>query len=789
MRMRILKIIALAILGTFLVGLLAGVGGYYFIQRNLPSLNTLQEYNPNLITRVYSTDGQVVGEFFIERRIVVPLSNMPSHLVKAFIAIEDARFYEHEGVDYKGIMRALQKNISAGRIVQGGSTITQQLVKSFFLTPERSISRKVKEAIISFRIEKNLDKEEILYLYLNQIYLGKGAYGVQAASEIYFGKNASELNIAEAALLAALPKAPSRYSPYSHPEAAAKRQGHVLMRMLEEGFISREEMEEALYYTIKLRPKAVRSLWVSPYFTEHIRKYIAEKYGEDMLYRGGLKVFTTINVEMQKAANEAVAAGLRAHDRRRGFRGPLRTLTVAEDIDSFIEEGDQALSRRPIEVNRQYKGLVTEVSSLKRYVTVKIGSREGRIYFTDMNWARLYNPTNDADGGKQIRFSEILHEGDVVHVRVKRLPVNETDSVRLSLDQDPIAQAAILAMDPATGHVKAMVGGSNFSRSEFNRAIQAKRQPGSAFKPLIYAAALDSGYTPSTIVIDSPLVFEEAIRDELDWKPRNYEGEFYGPTTIREALAHSRNVVTIKVLKDIGVNTAAEYAVRLGIKSPINRDLSFALGSSSVSLLELTTAYATFAALGMRPEPIFISRITDKDGKVLEEHLPSFTESMSRQTAYIVTNLLQGVVQNGTGRRAKALNRPVAGKTGTTNHLNDAWFLGYTPDLVAGAWIGYDEEKPLGRHETGARAALPVWLKFMEKVTEGTPARNFAIPEGIVFAKIDAETGLPAGPSTKETIFEAYKEGTAPTPASEEVRPTHTERFFEMDIEGSETDE
>ncbi|MCP3678199.1 MAG: penicillin-binding protein, partial [Deltaproteobacteria bacterium] len=285
---------------------------------------------------------------------------------------------------------------------------------------------------------------------------------------------------------------------------------------------------------------------------------------------------------------------------------------------------------------------------------------EGRIYFTDMNWARLYNPTNDADGGKQIRFSEILHEGDVVHVRVKRLPVDETDPVRLSLDQEPIAQAAIIAIDPATGHVKAMVGGANFSRSEFNRAIQAKRQPGSAFKPLIYAAALDSGYTPSTIVIDSPLVFEEAIRDELDWKPRNYEGEFYGPTTIREALSHSRNVVTIKVLKEIGVNTAAEYAVRLGIKSPLSRDLSLALGSSAVSLLELTNAYATFAALGMRPEPIFISRITDKDGKVLEEHLPSFTESMSRQTAYIVSNLLQGVVQNGTGRRARVLDRPVA---------------------------------------------------------------------------------------------------------------------------------
>ncbi|MFQ5587000.1 MAG: penicillin-binding protein 1A, partial [Thermodesulfobacteriota bacterium] len=784
--MRILKFIVLILLGTFVTGLLAGVGGYYYIQRNLPSLNTLQEYNPNLITRVYSTDGQVIGEFFIERRIVVPLSKMPSHLVKAFIATEDARFFDHEGLDYKGIMRALHKNLSAGKIVQGGSTITQQLVKSFFLTPERSISRKIKEAIISYRIEKNLNKEEILYLYLNQIYLGKGAYGVQAAAEIYFGKNVEELNLAEAALLAGLPKAPSRYSPYTHPEAARRRQEYVLTRMLEEGYVSREDMEDALNYSMRLRPKSIRSLWVSPYFTEHIRKYIAEKYGEDLLYRGGLQVHTTLNVEMQKAANEAVAYGLKMHDRRRGFRGPIRTLVTEDEIDAFIEEGDQELSRRPIELNRSYKALVTSLSPLKRYVTVKIGSREGRIYFTDMNWARLYNPTNDPDGGRQIRLSEILQEGDVVLVKVKHLPRKETDPVRLTLEQEPLAQAALIAIDPSTGHVKAMVGGADFARSEFNRAIQAKRQAGSAFKPIIYAAALDNGYTPSTIVVDSPLVFEEAIRDEVDWKPRNYEGKFYGPTTIRDALAHSRNVITVKVLKDIGVDTAVGYAERLGIESPLNRDLSFALGSTAVSLLDLTTAYATFAALGMRPAPTFILRITDKDGNVLEEHQPSFTESLSRQTSYIITNLLQGVVQNGTGRRAKALNRPVAGKTGTTNNLNDAWFIGYTPDLVAGAWIGYDEERALGNRETGARAALPIWLSFMKKVTEGTPIRNFTIPEGIVFAKIDAETGLPAGPSTKKAIFEAFKEGTAPTSVAEEVRPTHTERFFEMDIEGSE---
>ncbi|MFQ5329630.1 MAG: penicillin-binding protein 1A [Thermodesulfobacteriota bacterium] len=468
--MQVLKIAALAVLGIFVAGLLTGVGGYYYIQRNLPSLNTLHEYNPNLITRVYAEDGQVIGEFFIERRIVVPLSKMPDYLVNAFIAIEDARFFEHEGVDYQGILRALKENLYAGRIVQGGSTITQQLVKSFFLTPERSISRKIKEAIISYRIENNLSKEEILFLYLNQIYLGKGAYGVQAASEIYFSKNVEELNIAEAALLAGLPKAPSRYSPYNHPEAARTRQGLVLTRMLEEGFVSRVEVEEALFDPLRLRPKSVRSLWVSPYFTEYIRQYIAEQYGEDLLYRGGLKVFTTINVEMQKAANEAVAAGVRAHDRRRGFRGPLRTLTIMEDVDDFIAEGDKTLARHPIELNRHYKALVTALNPLKRYVSVTIGSREGRINYTDMNWARLYNPTKAPDGGKRTRVSEILHEDDVVYVKVKTLPKSETEPVRLTLEQEPLAQAALIAIDPATGFVKAMVGGADFSKSEFNRA-------------------------------------------------------------------------------------------------------------------------------------------------------------------------------------------------------------------------------------------------------------------------------------------------------------------------------
>jgi penicillin-binding protein 1A len=785
--MKIVKLFVFAIIGIFIIGLVVGFGAYYYIQSNLPTLSTIHEYNPNAITKIYSEDGQVIGEFFIERRIVAPLAKMGPSLIKAFIATEDARFFEHEGIDYKGILRALYKNLSAGRIVQGGSTITQQLAKSFFLNPERSISRKIKEAIISYRIENNLSKDEILYLYLNQIYLGNGAYGVQAAAETYFGKDAEKLTLAEAAMLAGLPKAPSRYSPYNFPEIAKRRQEYVLTRMLEEGFITRVNMETAMNYPIKLRPKKVKSLWVAPYFTEHIRRYIAARYGEDLLYRGGLQVFTTLDVEMQKAANEAVALGLKKHDRRRGFRGPIRTITTQEELEAFIDEGNLELIKRPIKLGGIYNGIVTTISPIKRYIAVKIGSRNGRIYFTDMNWARLYNPTNDPDGGKYFRLEEILKESDVILVKVKKLPKNVTDTIRLSLEQEPLAQASLVAMDLLTGHVKAMVGGADFSKSEFNRAVQAKRQPGSAFKPIIYTAAIENGYTPSTIIVDSPLIFEDAIREEFDWKPKNYEERFYGPTTVRHAFEYSRNVVTIKILKDIGVSAAIEYAHKLGINSPLTRDLSLALGSSAVSLLELTTAYGTLAASGRRQEPLFITRITDKDGNILVENKPVSTEVLDQQTAYIMTNLLQGVIQEGTGRRAKVLGRPVAGKTGTTNNLNDAWFVGYTPDIVTGTWIGYDDEKPLGKHETGAKAALPIWLTFMQKVTAGTPIKNFTVPEGIVFVKIDAETGLLAGPSTKKAIFEAFKEGTAPTAFSMGDSVLPSERFFEMDINGSDT--
>ncbi len=791
---KMIKQIAIAATALIFFTVVLPLTLYLYFASTLPPLNSLQEYNPNIITKVYSNDGQIIGEFYIERRIVVPFQKIPPRLIKAFLAAEDAMFYEHKGIDYWSILRAFYRNIEAGKIVQGGSTITQQVAKSFFLTPERSLSRKIKEALLANRIEKNLSKDDILYLYLNQIYLGNGAYGVQAASEIYFGKDVGNINLAEAALLAGLPKAPSKYSPYHYPDIARQRQEYVLRRMLEEGFIAREDEEKALRYSIKLKPKEIRSLWVGPYFTEHVRRYIDEKYGEDLLYRGGLQIYTTLDVEKQKAANEAVAFGLMEYEKRRGFRGTADQLTEQEDIDEFIAKSDAELNGEQLKPEKVYEGLVTGVDIREQYFTVAIGKYMAQLTFEDAAWAKLYNPTDNPDEGKHQELTQIIKKGDIIKVAVKSIPEDNKEPIQVTLEQEPLVNASLIAIEPGTGYVKAMVGGADFAKSQFNRAVQAKRQPGSAFKPIIYAAALDKGYTPASVIVDSPIIFEEALKGAekkgnnpdtgTDWKPRNFDEKFHGPTTFRQALTYSRNVVTIKILKDIGVNYAVEYARKLGVQSQLNNDLSLALGSSSISLLELTNAYAVFANMGTRIEPVFITKITDKAGNILEETSTTIETVLTPQTAYIMTNLLAGVIQDGTGQRAKALGRPAAGKTGTTNDLNDAWFIGFTPNLIAGSWMGYDDERPLGHMETGARAALPIWLKFMQKALEGTYVKDFQIPEGVMFTRIDRATGMPATPATEKAIFEAFKEGTAPIedvnlPSVE--RTAAPEKFFEMD--------
>ena len=761
-------------------GMVGVAGVYFYISRNLPKIFSLKDYRPPVITTVYSDDNRKIAEFFKERRIVIPLSQMPDMLKKAFIAAEDSRFYTHKGIDVLSIMRAFLKNIEAGTIVQGGSTITQQVTKSFFLTPEKSYIRKIKEAILAYRIDKKFTKNEIFFLYLNQIYLGHGAYGVEAASENYFGKSAQELNLAECAILAGLPQAPSRYSPFKYPERAKQRQIYVLNRMVEEGFITNIQATEAINKELDIKPRKSWYIEEVPVYTEHIRRYIEKKYGADILYKEGLKIYTAVNIEMQKIARREIEKGLYALDKRQGYRGPIKHFQL-EEIESFSKELQSELEKVPLEEGKITEGVVIEVNNKNNTVVVRIGNTLGIIKIEDMRWARKPDPEIAYFEAKVQIPGEVLSVGDVILVKVKNKILN-TDRWWLALEQIPKAQAALLCIESETGSVKVMVGGKDFKESQFNRAVQARRQPGSAFKPIIYAAALDKGYTPATMIIDSPIVYQDTEHG-FTWKPRNYKEKFYGPTLFRDALAKSRNVVTIKILKNIGIDYAIDYAKKLGITSKLNRDLSIALGSSGVSLLELVRAYSVFNNLGYLLHPVFITKIVDREGNVIEESSPVREKVIEKNTAYIMTNLLEGVVKYGTGYRVRALNRPVAGKTGTTNNLHDAWFVGYTPRYTTGTWVGFDDESSLGKFETGSRAASPIWLGFVHKILEGKPVRVFQVPEGVVFSKIDAETGLLPIPESKKTIFECFKEGTVPTEYTKKLDSiTEPEQFFKSDM-------
>lgn len=758
---RFLQILYLTLCVLAVAGGVAGGGAYFYFTRDLPKISTLKDYSPPIITTVYSDDNRKIAEFYRERRIVVPISNIPKILIDAFVAAEDARFYEHEGIDLFGIARAFLKNIEAGSIVQGGSTITQQVAKSFFLSMERSYSRKIREAILAYRIDSSFSKKEILFLYLNQIYLGHGAYGVAAAAENYFGKSVSELNLAEAAVLAGLPQAPSRYSPFIHPERAKQRQVYVLNRMMAEGYITNLQATEAINVKLEIKHRPNWYIENVPYYTEFVRQYVQDKYGKDVLYTEGLKVHTAVNIEMQKVAKAELNKGLKALDKRQGYRGPVDHLKT-EDIEDFSQHMEKRFAEEPLEAGRITKGVVVAIKDDGSKATVRLGNALGHLSVEDMSWASPPDPeTPSYQTPKVTDVAEALTVGDVIEVKVKS-QAEPSGVWQLALEQTPKVQGALLSMETETGYVKAMIGGRDFRQSQFNRAVQSRRQPGSAFKPIIYAAALEKGYTPATVIIDSALVFEDTERD-FTWKPNNYEQTFHGPTLFRTALTRSRNVVTVKILKDIGIDYVIDYARKLGIESELSRNLSIALGSSGVSLLELVRAYSVFANQGYRVTPCFVTKILDRDGNVLEENYPETEKTIDKATAYIITHLLQDVVKRGTGWRVKALNRPVAGKTGTTNNLYDAWFMGYTPGYVSGVWVGFDEEKSLGVNETGSRAASPIWLAFMQAVLEGKPVRAFPVPDGVVFAKIDAETGLLAIPESENPIFECFKEGTVPT--------------------------
>ncbi len=793
----LLRSLLLAASGVLLLAVAGIVGAYFYVASSLPRVETLEDYRPPVISRVYSEDGTLIAEFARERRIIVPVERMPRQLIQAFISAEDSNFFQHQGIDLISILRAALKNLLAGGIVQGGSTITQQVAKSLLLSPEKKFSRKFKEAILAWRMEKKLSKEEILYLYLNQIYLGHGAYGVQAAAENYFGKDVQDLTLAECAMLGGLPQAPSRYSPYRYLARAKERQKYVLGRMVTEGYITPEEAAVATAEPLHIHPRVNAHIAEAGYFTEQVRRYLEETYGAELLYTGGLEVHTTMNLHLQQAAQNAVQENLRNHDQRQGYRGPRRVLSLEEE-KGFLAEQENTLDGQPPALHTLLEGVLTGGSD--KVLQVRIGPFRGEIPLDSCRWAgrvRVVARGKAASGnanGSETR----LPIGSVLLVQVDGAEENGT--LHLRLEQQPQAQGALVALDPHSGQVRAMVGGYDFATSQFNRVLQARRLPGSAFKPIIYAAALDKGYTPANIVLDTPVIFKEKNEsgEENEWKPRNYSQHFFGPTSVRQALTHSNNVITIKILEDIGVNYAARYARKLGIESPLTQDLTLALGSSAITPLELATAYSVFANGGVRVDPIYITKILDRDGRVLESADPADFPSgpgkgqhlirqspervISPETAYLITNLMESVVRSGTGQRAKVLGRPVAGKTGTTNDLKDAWFGGFVPQLTAVAWVGYDQERPLGEKETGARAALPAWLAFMQEAVKGLEPLPFPVPEDIEFHAIDPATGLLAPEDSPDVSIEAFAPGTAPSRYALDEKPKARD-FFRLDME------
>jgi penicillin-binding protein 1A len=758
-------------------GVLFVVFLFFILSFNLPTVESLKDYKPSPGTTIYAEDGRIVGQIRIEKGVYVPLQRIPKHMKNAILATEDPRFYEHSGIDYRGIMRAALKNIIRLRISQGGSTITQQLTKTVFLSPERSFIRKIREIILARRLEKEISKDEILELYLNKIYFGHGAYGVQMAAKTYFGKDISAINQAEAALLAGLPKSPMVYSPYSDIDLTKRRQSQVLRRMVDEGYLTEAQSEQI--YNQPLNLENLRSAEeVAPHIVDHIRKYVLAKYGEEKLYQGGIKVYTALDIDLQRTAMASLKEGLRALDKRQGFRGRVgyKELKAAP-----VLPGSLRVVVKPGEV---FNAHVLEVGDY--YLTVKGRGMIGYVLKDDMAWA-LLKPKKHKDDPDEFKApSEIILPGDIIKVRFRDYD-RKKQTASFLLEQTPLVEGAVVVLEPYTGYVKAMVGGYDFVEGGFNHATEAKRQPGSAFKPFIYGAALEAKdddqykYTPASILLDLPVIHEKTEQDK-GWKPENYDERFLGPMRLRTALALSRNAVTVRLLEDIGLSRAVTFARKAGISSPINEDYTSALGSSAVTPLELTSAYATFAAQGVRSEPILIKSIVDGKGNLLESYEPQPQEAIDKITAYLVTSLLKSVVDEGTGRGARGLNKPLAGKTGTTNNYVDAWFVGYSPSIVAGVWVGYDNaQASLGDRETGARSSLPIWIGVMAKALADKEPEDFPVPDDVVFTNIDPETGLLAREDAADAYLDCFRKGTEPTMFAETKKGPKAGQFYMLD--------
>ena len=754
----------------FIVVIALGVlsGGYLALTTGIPHMNEIKGYIPVEGTTVYADDDTVIGEFRIEKGKYVKLADVPEDLIRAIVSVEDSRFWLHQGIDYIAIVRAIVQDIYAGRIKQGASTITQQLAKVVFLSPERTITRKLKEATLAFRLEKSLTKEEILEIYLNKIYFGHGAYGVEMAARAYFGKPVSEVSLAEAALICGLVKAPSRYSPYANLDKAKQRQYIVLKRMEAEGYITAEQAVEAYEKPLYLSSAKYKK-YTPNYFLEYVRKYLEDEYGVEMTYKGGMRVYTTLNRNVQVSAVNSLKDGLMNLDKRQGFRGPMGHKEI--DLEDELK-GKESFKKVVMKKGDLLTATVLKVSDTE--ALVKARDIVGKLFVKDAKWARkvIDSKGNVIKRYKNLKLTNILKRGDIINVTVKNTDGKEPV---FKLEQEPLVQGAVVAIEPSTGYIRAIVGGYDFGKSEFNRAVFARRQAGSAFKPVIFAAAMDNGLTPASVIEDKPLRYES--KQFGDWEPENYDEKYHGATRLRYALAHSMNIITVKLLEEVGVERVIKFARKLGVKGPFPHNLTLALGSMSISPLEITSAYAVFAQNGVRTDPIAIKYIIDRKGNVIENNQPKRVRAVDPRTAFLLTSMLEDVVKSGTGWRAKALKRPVAGKTGTTNDYRDAWFIGYTPELVSSVWVGFDNMKTLGKGETGSKAAAPIWVSFMKKaLSEISPfdaasgeKRPFQVPGGIVTAVIDPVTGLLATNET-EKMVEFFKEGTVPTEYSTKAR-------------------
>lgn len=914
-------ILALAALG--LVCGLFVIGAIISISFELPQINSLADYNPPIPSRIYSKDGELLLELAKERREIAQFDEIPQRVVDAFLAAEDDNFFNHGGIDYVGIARAMLINIKAGRIVQGASTITQQVAKSLLLSSERTFSRKIKDLLLAKKIEDKFTKEEILFLYLNQVYLGGGYYGVKAAFKGYFDKELAEATAAEAALVAGLLVAPGKYSPYVNPEYAKTRQKYVLGRMADTGKITKAEYEEAIAESIRMKLREP-NLMKAGYFTDWVRQRLLEKFGEEEFLTNGYEVVTTIDWSLQKKAEEEVWKGVKAIDKRQGFKGPLRHLETPEQVFETLEkqrkemyddaslfftffsdgttkpefeytegelqkvfdyEDEEFASQKMkwksyleignsendqfqnfIKIGNNYEAVVTKVSDSQRMIYVNVAGVKGMIPYDGFRWAHERNITEERHWWSYVtRPESIVKKGDVVLVKVIgsqrdawsqfhssfTSKVKDSKSIEafkkqkfflMHLDQEPDAQGALLAISPHTGEIISMVGGSDFSKSQFNRAVQSNRQPGSAFKPIIYAAGLENGFTPASILLDSPQALG-GVDDSLSWKPRNYDGKFKGEITFRRALETSRNIPTIRLTQDVGVSKIKRFVERIKVNTELPKDLSVSLGSFGINLLDLVKTYSIFPNGGKLVKLKSILSVKNRFGEeeslqeksqqagesLLLDEAPDSSENelaasdeqnsaedvspaeeegdtveeLNEETnqflagldenqiydprlAYLMTNILRGVVENGTGKGAKNISSFIGGKTGTTNNYVDAWFLGFSSKIVTGVWTGFDNNQTLGWGETGAKSALPIWREYMELGIKKLGEHDFPIPSGIVNVAIDRESGKLANFNTADSMMEAFVEGTEPGTEAEKPKESESENIRDSFLEDEE---